>query len=80
VGGGAQVMRSNASNISDLGGVGPDVGGSIGYGGIAAGFDFAGSGNTWSGTATIGGGIGPVAHSAGTNISNTWLPFSVNCN
>ena len=80
VAGGGQVMRSNASNISDLQGVGPDIGGSIGDGPMAAGFDFAGSGSTWSGTATVGGGIGPVAHGAGANISKTWLPVSVNCN
>lgn len=74
--GGGQLMRSNATTIGDLQGVGPDVGGSIGAGEVAVGFDFAGSGNTWAGTETIGVGLGPVAHSAGANISKTWLPVS----
>lgn len=70
-------MRSNANTIGDLRGTGPDIGGSIADGPTAAGFDFSGSGDTWAGTATVGVGIGPVAHSAGANISNTWLPVSV---
>lgn len=78
--GGGQLMRSNASTISDLQGVGPDAGASVGIGDLALGFDFAGSGDTWTGTETIGMGLGPVAHSAGANISKTWLPVSVNCN
>jgi RHS repeat-associated protein len=78
--GGGQVMRSNATTIGDLQGLGPDVGGSIGAGDLAVGFDFAGSGSTWAGTETIGVGLGPVAHGAGANISKTWLPVSLNCN
>ena len=77
--GGGQAMRSNATTIYDLRGFGASVGGGVGIGSAAGSFDFSASGGTWAGTFTVGAGIGPVGHSAGANVSKTWVPFSVNC-